>query len=90
LIPIFDPAIEKARLVRTDPAEAVSGLMQCYASILGKGEGYLLHFFDLSDALIEERLAVLLGSRLPEVATYEVHQNHRTNEQTARLVAGIL
>jgi hypothetical protein len=54
------------------------------------GEGFLLHFFDLSDALLEERLATLLGKHLPRVGAYAVHQNHRTNEQTADLVAGLL
>ena len=29
-------------------------------------------------------------TRLPGVATYEIHQNHRTNEQAAELVAALL
>jgi hypothetical protein len=35
-------------------------------------------------------LAAALGRHLPDVASYEVHQNHRTNERTAELVAGLL
>jgi hypothetical protein len=90
LAPVFDLRIEESRLDRIGPEEAIGMLMDCYVSILSKGEGFLLHFFDLSDALIEERLAVLLGNHLPEVESYEVCQSHKTNEQTAKLVAGLL
>ena len=64
--------------------------MDSYTGLLSKGEGFLLHFFDLSDALLEERLATLLAEHLPAVDAHEVHQDHRTNEQTAELVAGLL
>jgi hypothetical protein len=90
LIPVFDLDVEASRLVRVDHEEAMRLLMACYVSVLSKGEAFLLHFFGLSDAVLEERLAALLGTYLPEVAAYEVHQNHRTNEQTAELVADLL
>jgi hypothetical protein len=90
LIPVFDLSLEDSRLVRAEPDEAISLLTKCYVSLLGKGEGFLLHFFDLSDALLEQRLAALLRTHLPEVAAYQVHQNHRTNERTAELVAALL
>jgi len=90
LIPVFDLGIEGARLVPVEPEQAIGTLAKCYVSVSSKGEGFLLHFIDLSDALLEERLATLLGNHLPDVPTYEVHQNHRTNEQTAELVAGLL
>jgi len=35
-------------------------------------------------------LAAALGRHLPDVASYEVYQNHRTNERTAELVEGLL
>jgi hypothetical protein len=90
LIPVFDLDVEETRLVRADPEQTIRLLTECYVSVLSKGEGFLLHFFGLSDALLEERLAAMLRTYLPEVAAYEVHQNHRTNEQTAELVAGLL
>jgi hypothetical protein len=90
LIPVFDLSVGEARLIRVGPEQAIRMLMKCYAGLLSKGEGFLLHFFNLDDALLEERLATLLGRHLPEVEAYEVHQNHRTNEQTADLVAGLL
>ena len=90
LIPVFDLTIGESRLVRTEPERAVRVLSESYAGLLSKGEGYLSNFFDLSDALLEERLATLLGEHLPAVEAYEVHQNDRTNERTADLVAGLL
>ena len=90
LTPVFDLSLEDSRLVRTEPEEAIRLLTECYVSLLSKWEGFLLHFFDLTDALLQERLAAALGRHLPDVASYEVHQNHRTNERTAELVAGLL
>jgi hypothetical protein len=65
-------------------------LAASYAGLLSKGEGFLLNFFDLSDAILKERLATLLASRAPQVEAYELHQNHRTNEEAAALVASVL
>jgi hypothetical protein len=90
LSPVFDLSLEDTRLVRTGPEEAIRLLTECYVSLLSKWEGFLLHFFDLSDALLQERLAAALGRHLPDVASYEVYQNHRTNERTAELVAALL
>lgn len=90
LIPVFDLTVEETRLVPADPEQAIEMLTTSYAGLLSKGEGFLLHFFDLSDAVLEERLAALLGKHLPQVPAYVVHQNHRTNQQTADLVAGLL
>jgi hypothetical protein len=90
LIPSFDLSVEDTRLVPAGPEEAIRLLTDCYVSLLSKGEGFLQHFFDLDDVVLERRLAALLGTHLPEVATYEVHQNHRTNERTAELIAGLL
>jgi len=90
LAPVFDLSLEDTRLVRTEPGEAIKLLTECYVSLLSKWEGFLLHFFDLTDALLEERLAAALGRHMPDVASYEVRQNHRTNERTAELVAGLL
>lgn len=90
LIPVFDLSLEDTRLVRAAPEEAGRLLTACYDSLLSKWEGFLLHFFDLTDTLLEARLAAALGRHLPDVASYEVHQNHRTNERTAELVADLL
>lgn len=90
LIPDFDLSVPDARLVPAEPDQAITLLMECYVSLVSKGEGFLRHFFDLSDALLEQRLAELLRTYLPEVASYEVHQNHTTNERTAELVADLL
>jgi hypothetical protein len=90
LIPAFDLEVEDTRLVRVEPAQALSTLTTSYVGLRSKGEDFLLHFFDLSDALLQERLAALLARHLPEVPAYEVHQNHRTNEQTAKLVEDLL
>jgi hypothetical protein len=90
LSPVYDPSLADTRLVPAGPEESIRMLTECYVSLLSKWEGFLLHFFDLSDALLEERLAAALGRHLPDVASYEVHQSHRTNERTAELVAGLL
>jgi hypothetical protein len=90
LTPVFDLSVEDTRLVRTEPEEAIRLLTECYVSLVSKWEGFLLHFFDLSDAVLEGRLAAVLGKHLPEVASYRVHQNHRTNERTAELLQGVL
>jgi hypothetical protein len=90
LIPVFDLSVEDTRLVPAEPDAAMRLLMECYVSLPSKGEGFLCHFFDLGDALLEQRLAALLTKHLPDVATYVVHQNHRTNERTAELIAGLL
>jgi hypothetical protein len=90
LIPVFDLNVEESRLTPTEPEQAIQQLMTCYVGLSSKGEDFLLHFFDLSDALLEQRLATLLGKHLPEVVAYDVHQNHRTNQRTAELVADLL
>jgi hypothetical protein len=90
LLPVFDPDLQESRLVRVEPDQAIAELRKCYVSLLSKAEGFLLAFFDLHDAVLEQRLAVLLDEHLPGVAAYEVHQSHTTNEQTADLVAGLL
>jgi hypothetical protein len=90
LIPVFDLSLQDSRLVQADSEDVMTLLRECYVSLRSKSEGFLLHFFDLSDALLEQRLAAMLGRHLPEVATYEMHQNHRTNERTAELIAGLL
>lgn len=90
LTPVFDPSLEDSGLVRTEPEEAIRLLTECYVGLLSKWEGFLLKFFDLSDAVLEQRLATVLGKHLPAVATYEVHQSHRTNERSAELIAGLL
>ena len=90
LIPVFDLAVGETRLARARPAEVNRMLTEGYVSLLSKGEGFLRHFVALSDAVLEQRLATLLDTYVPSLAAYEVHQNHRTNEQTAELVAGLL
>jgi hypothetical protein len=90
LLPVFDPALEESRLVRVDPDQAIAVLRKSYVSLLSKAEGFLLTFFDLHDAVLEQRLAALLDEHLPAVAAYEVHQSHTTNEQTAELVGDLL
>ena len=90
LLPVFDPSLDDSRLVRAEPEQAIRLLRECYVSLLSKGEAFLLHFFDLSDAVLEQRLAAALGRHLPGLASYEVHQSHRTNERTAELVADLL
>jgi hypothetical protein len=90
LAPVFDLSLDDSRLLRMEAEESIGLLSECYVSLLSKWEGFLLHFFDLTDARLEQRLAAALDRHLPEVASYEVHQNHRTNERTAELVAGLL
>jgi hypothetical protein len=90
LIPVFDLHAEAARLVAVEPEQVIRLLTTCYVGLLSKGEGYLRHLFPLDDALFQARLATLLGTYLPGVPSWELHQNHRTNEQAAELVAGLL
>ena len=90
LIPVYDPHLEHSRLVPAGPDEVLGLLRKCYVSLQSKSEGFLLHLFDLSDAVLEARLTRMLTDHLPEVPSAEIHQSHRTNEQTAELVAGLL
>jgi hypothetical protein len=90
LVPVFDLDAAEARLVRADPDQSAELLVEGYAGLLSKGEGFLLHFFDLSDAILKARLTSLLSTHLPDIATYELYQNHTTNEHAASLVAGLL
>lgn len=90
LTPVFDLGLHSPRLVPVEPEQALRTLTASYAGLLTKGEGFLLHFFDLSDDLLRERLATLLPSRAPRLEAYELHQNHRTNEEAATLVAAAL
>jgi hypothetical protein len=90
LSPVFDLGLHAPRLVPVEPEQAIRTLTACYAGLLSKGEGFLLNFFDLDDALLRERLATLLPTRAPGVEAYELHQNHRTNEEAAALVAAAL
>ncbi len=90
LVPVFDLEVTQASLVRADPEQAAGLLMESYAGLLSKGEGFLLHFFDLSDATLQARLASLLSTYRSDIETYELHQNHTTNEHAATLVAGLL
>jgi hypothetical protein len=90
LIPVFDLSLEDTRLVPAEREEAIGLLVECYVSLLSKGEGFLLHFFELSDALLRQRLAAVLDKHVPQLGSYEVHQNHRTNERTAEVIAGLL
>lgn len=90
LIPVFDLGVEEPRLVPADAEQVRRMVMDCYAGLLSKGEGILLHFFDLSDAVLKDRLASLLSRHLPEAGAYALYQNHTTNEQAARLVAQVV
>jgi hypothetical protein len=90
LIPVFDPDNEAARLVRAEPEQAARMLADAYVSLGSKGEDFLLDFFDLSDGPLRDRLGALLGTHLPGIPAYELHQSHRTNPQAAELVAGLL
>ena len=90
LTPVFDLSLEDSRLVRTEPEEAIRLLTECYVSLLSKWEGFLQHFFDLDDTRLEQRLAALLDTYLPGVPAFEVHQSHRTNEQTAQLLSSLV
>ncbi len=90
LAPVYDLSLEDTRLVRAGPEEAIRLLTECRVSVVSRWEGFLLHFFDLTDAVLEERLAAALARHAPGVPSYEVHQNHRTNQRTAELVAGLL
>jgi hypothetical protein len=90
LVPVFDLEVRQARLVRADPEQSAGLLMESYAGLLSKGEGFLLHFFDLSDADLQARLASLLSTYRSDIEAYELHQNHTTNEHAAALVAGLL
>jgi hypothetical protein len=90
LIPAFDPDIEEARLTATRPEPAIRMLTECYVGLASKGEDFLLHFFDLDDTPIQQRLAAALSKHVPRIATYEVCQSHRTNEQATELVAELL
>ena len=90
LIPVFDLSADTARLDPVDAEQAATMLTECYAGLLGKGEGFLLHFFDLSDAGLKERLDVVLREHLREVDAYRLTQNHTTSDQAATLVAGVL
>ncbi len=90
LIPVFDPDNEAARLVRAEPEQAARMLADAYVSLGRKGEDFLLDFFDLSDGPLRDRLGALLGTHLPGIPAYELHQSHRTNPQAAELVAGLL
>ena len=64
--------------------------MDCYTGLDSKGEAFLLHLFDLSDADLRERLEALLSQCLVDIPAYGLHQNHTTNEQSSTLIAGLL
>jgi hypothetical protein len=90
LFPTFDLSIEQSRLLPYDRDLAIKMVLESYASMLSKGEDFLLHFFDLSDEILKKRLAALLSKYLPLVPVYELYQNHKTNDHSARLVAGLV
>ena len=90
LIPVFDVKATEARLAVAERQQAIEVLTTSYAHLLGKGEGFLRHLFDVDEALLEERLGQLLRTHVPNVTACVLHQGHRTNEQAAELVAGLL
>ncbi len=90
LIPVFDLGVTTSRLVRANPGQVLSMLLDCYTGLCSKGEAFLLHFFDLSDADLRERLEALLRRHLVDIPAYGLHQNHTTNEQSSTLVAALL
>ena len=90
LIPVFDLGVDDARLVPAAAEQARRMMAECYAGLMSKGEGFLLHFFDLSDAVLKDRLEGLLSRHLHRAGAYELHQNHTTNEQAAQLVANVV
>jgi hypothetical protein len=90
LIPVFDLGVKESRLVPAQPEQALEMLMGCYTGLLSKGEDYLLHLVEVSDAVLQERLAAMLSMYLPVVRAYHLVQNHTTNEQTAELLEGVL
>lgn len=90
LIPVFDPALDEARLVPARAEDVRRLVAGCYAGLRSKGEDFLLHFFELSDDELTSRLGRLLTERLPAVDSYQLHQNQGTNEQASALVAAVL
>ena len=90
LIPVFDLGVTTSRLIRANPGEALRILLDCYTGLGSKGEAFLLHFFDLSDADLRERLEALLSQHLVDIPAYGLHQSHTTNEQSSTLIAGRL
>jgi hypothetical protein len=90
LVPVFDLELTEPRLVAGSVEHAASLLSECYVGLDAKGEDALLPLFDLSDVLLRQRLADMLERHLGDIEVYELHQNHATNEQAARLVSALL
>lgn len=89
LVPVFDLDVDESRLTSCSGEQAFDLLLESYGGLLRKGEGFLLHLFDLSDAGLRERLGSLLRKHLRSIPVYGLHQNHTTNEHSAALVAGL-
>ena len=91
LIPIFDPSLQVSSLVPLrEERHAVATLVSNYPSLSRKGEGFLQHFFDISDEILKERLTSLLTKFLPDIPIYELYQNSNTNNHAAALVADVV
>lgn len=90
LVPVFDLELTEPRLVPGSVEHAASLLSECYVGLDAKGEDALLPLFDLSDLLLRQRLSGMLERHLGDMQVYELHQNHATNEQAARLVSALL
>ena len=90
LIPVFDLGVDDARLVPAAAEQARRMMAECYAGLMSKGEGFLLHFFDLSDAVLRTAWKACSADICPAPGRASLHQNHTTNEQAARLVANVV
>jgi hypothetical protein len=88
LVVRFDPSLEQSRLTPvTDPQQISLCLADSFRSLSKEKQDFLQDSFDFDGDTVQAAFDALVEKFASRVAVVELHQNARTNEHSAELVA---
>ena len=88
LVVRFDPSLERSRLTPvTDPQQINHCLAASFRSLSKEKQDFLQDSFDFGGDTVQAAFDALVEKFASRVAVVELHQNARTNEHSAELVA---
>lgn len=87
LVVQFDPSLEQSRVTPvTDPQQISQYLDASFRSLSEEKQDFLQDFFDFDGNSVQAAFDALLEKFASRAVVVELHQNARTNEQSAELV----
>jgi hypothetical protein len=87
LVVQFDPSVERSRLTPvTEPQQISRYLAATFRSLGNEKQDFLQDFFDFDGDTVHAAVDALVAKYASTVTAAELHQNARTNEDSAELV----